>query len=293
MISCNLFKEKKVCISNFSQNEMIHYLDKIELDTQNFSKMKDIGAFNEESCQRCYEIKEANFDSLLNNLKNSNLKTPSFHAIFSFSQSLFLISPEPLYPQNFSEDLSVFDEEEIYLKLINGNFSPMCHGISDVFSKLVETKSLGAIMSHELVFYNPKHVVNVVSFCEDNNQYILSVDIQNGILGPFYKSDSSLVLFNDMSKVAANDLMMLHFSDKVLKKKRNLCNEVFPCNFLPDATDQYFFIPNNESEYTLERQSYPINYYVWFVLNQVNEQEYLQTILHNMQKTQHIFNIPN
>ena len=75
-----------------------------------------------------------------------------------------------------------------------------------------------------------------------------------------------------------DSLQLVSISDEDLHKKRNLMNDAFYCNLLPDTRSVYH-MAHPESGYKYERLTYSTLHYTWFKTGVMNLKNYKQNLL--------------
>jgi len=196
------------------------------------------------------QIENQDFSNVL-----SNLDSIAQHVIRHKNLSIYPLSYAVIHEKKATEEsnelLKKFFKEsvkanEIINQLASGKISPLCLDISNIFNKLAKEKSNNLVNANILDLCEPNHVISLLDYTVKGNRYIFTIDIQNGILEPLPKKDSSFVTLETLPLVCSEDVFLYAFEDSVLKKKRNLMNTLLPCNFLSDLYDDDFTLKGSD-----------------------------------------------
>ncbi len=126
------------------------------------------------------------------------------------------------------------------------------------------------------------HIVALVYYRDNNQWYGVAVDCQNGKIGPV-KSTGPAILSVAEQRQALNGLLpdsleIISLPDTDLRQKRNLVNQPFYSNVLPDDGCRYR-LAFPQSGYKYERLTYSAIHYTWFKAGYVNLTNYKQNLL--------------
>ena len=245
---------------------------------------------NNKDCEKSIEVKEPIDLKWFSPLKDLNTESKS-EAIKNITKSLFQIFGDPMFPEDEGYDMEGLSTEQIIDSVIFGNWSPQCGGISLIASIIINNYT-SALQCDVLEIDYPIHTLNVISFFEEGNKYIVLVDFQNGFAFPY---DNINQKFYDLERLIANwqidkeiNTGFWWLDTETSKKKRNFVREILPCNFLEDSSAQYHI--SSKKNYRYERLSYSFHKHYWFDLKNIDFFKFREELYVKLVEAKKVFN---
>jgi len=258
--------EKKHYSNYYSINQMKENAHLYGFDSSKVEKAIVFGMFKPNNIE-C--SKEIIIDGYLNfgwfNLKK-DLDTVPEIALKNITTSLFKLFGDPTIPEEENYDLISLNIEQVLDSVKKGSWSPQCGGISKISCLILSSYSKDIICGVEEIDY-PEHTLNFIRFNSDGLEYILFVDIQNGFVYPYNKTEEKFYSLNEIKNTKNPDEFDFWWVSNE-NKKRNFVAEILPCNLLEDSSSTYY--ASKKQGYTFERLSYSFHKYLWFDLNSID-----------------------
>jgi hypothetical protein len=246
------------------------------MSSENINKAIEIGLFlpNDTNCSKEIIVKPTlNFDWV--DLEKDFDNSPS-NAIKNTLNTLYKIFGDPTITQIESYDYITPPLSFVIDSIISGRWAPQCGGIANITNRIINENSTN-LFSKSLHLDYPVHTLNIIFFTENDRNYAVIFDAQNGFLFPFLKNEDSFVPINEL-KVKFEELDFYWLSDEVLMQKRNFLVDIHPCNLMADNINIYHFSQQN-SPYKFEKLSYSFHKYIWFDLKQIDKSKMKEDIV--------------
>ncbi len=126
------------------------------------------------------------------------------------------------------------------------------------------------------------HIVTLVYYRENKQWYGMALDCQNGMLGPVKTGKDSIPSIAEqraalnLSQTGAFEIRAIPETE--LHKKRNLMDDAFYCNVLPDKKSEYH-LSYPQSGHKYERLTYSMLYLSWFKSGVIDSKKYAQNLV--------------
>lgn len=274
-------KENRVWSRSYSIEEMKESAEEFGMYASDIESASEVGIFMplHRACTReivAYPPQDFGWFNPL-----TDLSQPPVNAIKATLSSFFMVFSDPNIVQHEIHDYNSIPLEDVIDSIVGGIWAPQCQGISTTAARIINTYSQ-EIESHVLETTYLDHALNVLYFKEDEKQYVIVADFQNGFLFPVQPVSGEFLSLNDLKEVELDDISFFWLPENVQHKKRNLLFSVLPCNLLPDEKERYHEAPLG-SPYLLERLSFSFHKHLWFDLGTADvdslKLELLETIV--------------
>jgi hypothetical protein len=227
-------------------------------------------------------------------LKKSLQQNSTFEALISYTTTLYKLIGEPMKIGQTSRDCKRIDYlnhalacKSVFDSLSTGAWAFDCGGHAAMAKIFLDSLGKGKYISkngqlNRKVGDEVDHNLTLVYYKENNQWYGVTVDCQNGKLGPVRAGTGSILTIAEQKTALAlkqNDsLQIMSIPENDLHQKRNLMNSAFNCNVLPDDSCMYH-LSNPLSGYKYERLTYSAIHYIWFKAGRLNLNNYKQNLL--------------
>ncbi|MEX2410857.1 MAG: hypothetical protein WD607_05695, partial [Candidatus Paceibacterota bacterium] len=210
---------------------------------------------------------------------NKDIEKGGVEGLIALTSSLYQIFADPRMPQKENYPYEKMSLDSILSNIISGVWAPQCGGISLISSRIINELGESNYFATAAHLDEIEHDICLVYFKEKTILYAVAIDVQNGIIGPIYKDSRKAVSLDELKHDIniTDNITLLHLNDSILRRKRNLYEEIPACNFFPLDIEDYHFA-QKENEYKFEILSYSLHYYLWFKKNRLNEIDLINDI---------------
>jgi hypothetical protein len=231
----------------------------------------------------------------LDQIEKSLQKGNSFNSLLAYTATLYKLIPEPFKMSNFFPATSketdyphhALGYPGIFDSLSTGAWAFACGGHAEMAKVFLDSLGGNKYISKTAQLSRKNgdvvnHIVTLVYYREHNIWYGIAIDCQNGKLGPIRNGTDSILSIKEQRNMLglnqADSLELASISEEDLHKKRNLMNDAFYCNLLPDTSCVYR-MAYPQSGYKYERLTYSTLHYAWFKTGAINLKNYKQNLL--------------
>lgn len=283
ILSCN--KESSVTLLPASEKDFKLFKRLFDIDSTQVHQSIEIGLFQPEyNCLKKLPLKpppsKINEKEIEKSLKNPTNK----ESIVKLLEVFYKLFGDPAIPQNENFDYNQ-PISNILDSLYTGVWAPQCGGIAHLSKKIINQLNSRISLKVMEIDY-PVHVLNLIEFSENNIDYKLAIDFQNGFIFPY---DTTLNDFLPYKKLenSKTEYLNFYFSPKeVLYSKRNFLTEALPCNVMIQKKEQYLKAPPS-GPYRFIRLTKSFHNYLWFELKQKDESVLKKELLAKLLEKQH------
>lgn len=231
-----------------------------------------------------YPPLQFNYSDIVNSLKQPD----EFSALYQFTVLLYKLIPDAIDVADKPYDFEKLAPQQIFDSLKLGAWAFICDGHAKTAEYYinhlaknrftVKVVSLdpdsGDVIPHALAFVYYKH---------NNQWYGLTLDCQNGKLGPIIKDSNNVASISELEVAAKNEnadgkLSLLSLQDYTLHRKRTFVDRPMPCNLYPDKSCEYHVAYKN-SGLPLERLSYSNLDITWFKRGFLDIDDYTNNLI--------------
>jgi len=273
-----------VVLKTYNREELSAYFHKCGIDTAHIAYAIEIKAFipAETMEEEVRLLPYLTFDWL--DLDNFDQSDP-FRSIWSMTSQLYRLFPDAFVVPSEEYEYDSKDLTSIISLLKTGEWTPLCADISRIGARIIEEKSGGFVNAGIINLDLVGHVLNKIDFFQNEDHYILALDIQNGKIGPVYAADSTLIRMDELKakfeRDDIDDLILLSLPDDVVHQRRNLYYDYVPVNLFPDSLATYHRA-YPESGYQVERLTYSVHDYLWFQLGTMDEKLLMHELIEKL-----------
>jgi hypothetical protein len=265
--------------SYVSQIEFIEKYKDFQFDQNRIEQAIRLGLlnFDEVDCGHKIEVKEPVKLSLpFAKFETNNME--------SYLGDLYQFFGDPTQAQTENIDYQSWTVDLLISKVKSGEIAPQCEGISRISKKIILENTDSNIEIRIIRTDIVEHTLNAILFQNNLVSYAVCFDIQNGYFFPS-KSPDSLSFFTIQELAHSTDTLKNTFfywlPEKVLLKKRNLLDEILPCNFLSMLGEDYYY-PQKGSPYKYELLGPSFHKVLWFDLETIDQDAFKNELLENL-----------
>lgn len=267
LFSCNE-KENKTISSFIPENEIVSKYKDLNLSKAQINQALSLGllTFEDSLCEKEIIVKDAlNFNNYIDSFKIQDFE--------NFAGNLYQLFGDPTIPQNENLTYEKLSIDSLITILKSGQLAPQCEGISRITKEIIEKNTKENITVGIQRINTVIHTLNSITIIQNNKNYGLLFDVQNGFFFPS-KGKNSLSFYS-LSEIDSLNQLDYDFSfywlkDSILLRKRNLVDHILPCNLLPQLGTNYHY-PQTNSPYKYELLGPSFHKILWFDLGQIDK----------------------
>lgn len=198
--------------------------------------------------------------------------------LINITEVFYQLFADPQIPKERNYDLNQYSSHEIISNLKTGKWAPQCGGIAMISAKIINDIYGDQYKATPVHLDIVEHDGCIIYFKQGEKTHGLYIDPQIGKIGPINPLNGESYSIDSLSMIVSfSKDFIIDLNDSIMQLKRNLQDNIQPCNFLPSGNNKYYFA-KKESGFRYERLSYSFHDYIWFRSGKIKKEAFFEDI---------------